>query len=214
MTDMKAEFLKHLDDVLDKYQSIKNQDDLEVAFNFFAFASAAIRRVTGDNSSYWQQANALIQSKNLFDSGKIQALAGIVKALRENVDKGYIHSIEELVHGDLFTDFLEMADHLLDEGYKDPAAVLGGGVLEEQLRQLCNKNSISVVNSSGGAKKADQMNSDLAGKNVYSKLDLKNVTAWLDLRNKAAHGKYGEYTKEQVALFIQSIRDFITRNPA
>lgn len=58
------------------------------------------------------------------------------------------------------------------------------------------------------------MNADLAGANVYSKLDQKNVTAWLDLRNKAAHGKYGEYTKEQVALLIQSVRDFITRNPA
>ena len=58
------------------------------------------------------------------------------------------------------------------------------------------------------------MNAELAGANVYSKLDQKNVTAWLDLRNKAAHGKYGEYTKEQVALLIQSVRDFITRNPA
>ena len=29
-----------------------------------------------------------------------------------------------------------------------------------------------------------------------------NVTAWLGLRNKAAHGQYGEYQKEQVALMI------------
>ena len=38
--------------------------------------------------------------------------------------------------------------------------------------------------------------------------------AWNDTRNKAAHGKYSEYTKDQVALLIQSVRDFITRNPA
>lgn len=214
MTDMKAEFLKHLDDVLDKYQSIKDPTDLDIVFNFFAFASAAIRRVVRDNSSYWQQADALVQSRHLSNFDKTHALAGIVRALREDVNKGYIHSVEELVHADLFTDFLEMADHLLDEGYKDPAAVLGGGVLEEQLRQLCNGNSISVVHPDGKAKKADQMNSDLAGKGIYQKGDQKSVTAWLDLRNKAAHGKYTEYTKDQVALFIQSIRDFITRNPA
>ncbi len=58
------------------------------------------------------------------------------------------------------------------------------------------------------------MNSELASATVYSKLDQKNVTAWLDLRNKAAHGQYSEYSKEQVALFIQSVRDFITRIPA
>jgi hypothetical protein len=46
------------------------------------------------------------------------------------------------------------------------------------------------------------------------KMDQKNVTAWLDLRNKAAHGHYEQYQKEQVALLISGVRDFITRNPA
>lgn len=58
------------------------------------------------------------------------------------------------------------------------------------------------------------MNSDLVNAQVYSKLDQKNVTAWLDLRNKAAHGKYSEYTKDQVSLLIAGVRDFLTRNPA
>ena len=40
------------------------------------------------------------------------------------------------------------------------------------------------------------------------------VTAWLDLRNKAAHGHYLEYTKEQVELMLQSVRDFTARCPA
>ena len=57
------------------------------------------------------------------------------------------------------------------------------------------------------------MNAALAKVDAYGKSDLKNVTAWLSLRNAAAHGKYGEYTKEQVALLLQSIRDFITRVP-
>ena len=63
-------------------------------------------------------------------------------------------------------------------------------------------------------KKADQLNADLANASVYSKLDLKSVTSWLDLRNKAAHGKYSQYTKEQVQLMIQSVQDFMSRNPA
>lgn len=62
-------------------------------------------------------------------------------------------------------------------------------------------------------KKADRLNSDLAGDNLYSKLNQKFLTAWLDLRNKAAHGKYSEYSKEQVQLMHNGVMDFLTRNP-
>ena len=51
----------------------------------------------------------------------------------------------------------------------------------------------------------------LTKKQVYNKLDQKNVTAWLDLRNEAAHGKYQEYTKEQVSLMLRSLSDFMVR---
>ena len=39
----------------------------------------------------------------------------------------------------------------------------------------------------------------------------KQITAWLDLRNNAAHGKYSEYTQEQVSLLLQGVMDFIIR---
>ena len=106
-----------------------------------------------------------------------------------------------------------MSEYLLSEGYKDPAAVIAGSVLEEHLRKLCIRNGIAVE-TTGKPKKADTLNSELAAKTVYSKLDQKSVTAWLDLRNKAAHGKYSEYNKEQVDLMIKSVRDFLSRNPA
>lgn len=57
------------------------------------------------------------------------------------------------------------------------------------------------------------MNAELAKVNVYSKLDLKNVTAWLDLRNKAAHGKYAEYTDSQVDLMLRGVSNFMARTP-
>ncbi len=60
-------------------------------------------------------------------------------------------------------------------------------------------------------KKADRLNSDLAKAEVYSKLDQKAVTMWLDLRNKAAHGHFQEYTKDQVSNMIQSVIEFMVR---
>ena len=58
------------------------------------------------------------------------------------------------------------------------------------------------------------MNAELLKAEVYSKLDNNNVTAWIDLRNKAIHAEYSKYTKEQVALMIEGIRNFLTRLPA
>lgn len=107
-----------------------------------------------------------------------------------------------------------MAEYLLQQGYKDAAAVIVDSVLEEHLRKLSQKHGIPVVHGGSGPKKADTLNSDLAGANVYSKLDQKSVTAWLDLRNNAAHGKYDQYTKEQVALTLEAVRNFVARHPS
>jgi hypothetical protein len=51
----------------------------------------------------------------------------------------------------------------------------------------------------------------LAKAGVYTKLDQKAITMWLDLRNKAAHGKYNEYGKEQVVLMMQGVTEFLAR---
>ena len=144
-------------------------------------------------------------------------LVGVIEALKADIEAGYVDSLRVLVHAELFADFIEMSEHLLAEGYKDAAAVIGGSSLESHLRQLCVKNGLSVTQASAKGirpKKADTLNSELAGASVYSKLDQKSVTSWLDLRNKAAHGHYGDYTKDQVALLLQGIQDFMARNPA
>jgi hypothetical protein len=107
-----------------------------------------------------------------------------------------------------------MAEYLLKEDYKDSAAVMTGSVLEEHLRQLCIRNSIPIETIKDGkpvAKKAALLNSELASANIYNKLDLKSILSWLDLRNKAAHGHYTEYTREQVELLYQGVTNFISR---
>jgi hypothetical protein len=140
---------------------------------------------------------------------------GILKAIKSEIDNDWLSSMKGLVSAEIFSDFLEMAEHLLSEKYEHPAAVMIGSVLEEHLRQLCDKNGIAVTENKNGKlipKKADLLNADLTGQGIYNKLDQKNVTAWLDLRNKAAHGKYTEYNIQQVELMFQGVTEFIARN--
>jgi hypothetical protein len=147
-------------------------------------------------------------------SRKLEPIRGMLQALRSDYESGYQESVVELIHADIFADFLEMSDYLLRQGYKDPAAVVTGSVLEAHLRKLCDKHLIPVLKPDSTHKKAESLNTELSAAGVYNMLDQKSITAWLDLRNKAAHGKYTDYTKDQVALMLENVRSFVSRVPA
>lgn len=220
------QFLEQLGSILEAYNAfrVKSQAsdlcdvvDQVGVHTMITKARAAMVRISGAGSAYSKQVEDILKNTQDHDWGKMAKIVGVVASLHTDLKSGYLASLQELIHGEVFADFIEMADHLQNEGYKDAAAVLACGTLEAHLRQLCGKNGIAIEgNTATGIqhKKADQMNADLAKAGVYSKLDQKNVTAWLDLRNKAAHGHYGDYAKEQVALLIAGVRDFVTRNPA
>jgi hypothetical protein len=207
--------IKQIDDVLAKTTRFAGgAENLSTALNLVL---SAIHRLAPPGSTYANSVERYeIQTTKGVTATSVAfaAARGTLQALRSDYEAGYLQSVVELIHADIFADFLDMADHLIQQGYKDPAAVVAGSVLEEHLRKLCDKNHISVGKPDGSPKKADTLNADLAAANVYSKLDLKSVTAWLGLRNEAAHGKYAEYTKEQVALMIRSVQDFASRYPA
>jgi hypothetical protein len=149
----------------------------------------------------------------LFDSD-VECGIAIIEVIRTEISQGWLANLKTLVTAEVFEDFIEMAEHLLRNGYKDAAAVLAGGVLEEGLRHLCRKHGIEIeieVDGQKIPKKADRLNTDLAKADIYNKLDQKAVVAWLDLRNKAAHGKYAEYEQNQVDLLLRGVTEFLAR---
>lgn len=200
-----------------RYHHDRPSDLPETEFvRFKTRARALIHRFGGPNSPYVKQCEEIIKYGG-YVGYQAEKIAGVVDALKADVSAGYLETQRELIHGELFADFLDMAQHLLDEGYKDASAVIAGSSLEAHLRQLATKSGLEIQIGSGDrltTKKADRLNADLAKVNGYSKLDQKSVTAWLDLRNKAAHGHYSQYDKPQVGLMLSGVRDFIARNPA
>ncbi len=142
----------------------------------------------------------------------------MAKALRSDLTAGHLRSLVELEHAGTFADYLDMAQHLLGQGYKDAAAVVVGATLEAHLRALCDKHSVELERIAAHGRRvplgADAMNAELARRGAFEKLDQKAVTAWCDLRNNAAHGHYANYTAPQVDLMIAGVRDFVRRTPA
>jgi hypothetical protein len=144
----------------------------------------------------------------------VESGIAILEVIRTEISQGWLTNLKTLVTAEVFVDFIEMAEHLLSNGYKDAAAVLGGGVLEEGLRQLSRTHCIDTeieVDGKKVPKKADRLNTDLSKADIYNKLDQKSVVAWLDLRNKAAHGRYGEYEAAQVELMLRGVTEFLAR---
>lgn len=169
-----------------------------------------LRKYFGEHHPYF----AAFQSQQGGYASIVESSLGVLEAVSDEIDRGWYHSVRGVVSAEVFSDFLEMANHLREEGYKDAAAVMLGGTLEEHLRQLARENDVEIevaVKGKMSFKKADVLNADLVKARIYSTLDQKNVTAWLGLRNDAAHGNFGAYSTEQVALFSQALNDFMAR---
>jgi len=130
---------------------------------------------------------------------------GILEAARDDIQRGHLKKLQSLVSADIFSDFLEMAEHLVQEGYKDAAAMLIGAVLEDGLRTVSKNNGIAI-------KKEDDIGSldqKLSDAKIYSRLVQKQIRFLKNIRDNAAHGKFSEYSHEMVEDMLRSVRAFL-----
>jgi hypothetical protein len=158
-TNLTKHFIEQLNSVIESYKLLKSKaqyDDLsdvgyEAAHQLIARSKAAIERIAGKDSAHSAQVEAILSRPKEHDFNKLKMIAGVVESLYADLQAGYLNSVSELIHGELFADLLEMSEHLSNEGYKDAAAVIAGSALEAHLRQLCIKNSIDIeVNTPKG----------------------------------------------------------------
>jgi hypothetical protein len=171
---------------------------------------AAVFRLAPASSSYVEQAKAAPDTTHL----RIPRLLGIVRAMKADVSAGWLTTVEELLHADTFADLLSQASELSTKGYKDPAAVVAGSVLETHLRMLCAKFGVPPTQTNGLPKKATLMNADLVKAAAYNSIQHKVIESWLAIRNAAAHGECDRYDAIGVSNMMTGIESFISANPA
>jgi len=178
---------------------------------FRAASLSFIENIYGNASTYFREFEASVDRRQ---PTYIEAGIGILKAIKSELEGGWLFKTQNLLRAEIFSDFLEMSEYLLEQGYKDAAAVIMGSVLEEHIKQLCEKYDIKTTeekNEKAIQIKTDRLNADLYKGKAYDKLDNKNITAHLNLRNEAAHGDYDKYNEEQVKNMLSSIRELVAR---
>jgi hypothetical protein len=130
-------------------------------------------------------------------------------ALSADLEAGYTRRLEELVHAEVFEDFLDMATEFRDKGYHPAAAVVAGSVLEEHLRKLAAKEGLSPVPHS-----VEDLGVALRKHGTLTEPERKIMQGWYGQRTEGAHGRPENVIPEEVGRMIPGIREFMVRHPA
>jgi hypothetical protein len=178
--------------------------DFEHSQEWRTSASQFLASLFGKDSEYYQRFQGGFKHAGYYSD--MAAGLAVIKAAWNDYSKGYLTELRALIRAEVFNDLLEQAQHLFEQGYHQPAAVLAGSVLEDSLRKLCERNSIVLASRP----KLDGMNAELAKKGVYNTLVQKRITWLADVRNKAAHGQVTEFSSSDVDTMLRQVRDFAT----
>jgi len=136
----------------------------------------------------------------------VDKIAGTLFAIKSDMAGGHFEDMRGKIRIEVEADFLGQAHYLLEEKLKDAAAMIIGAVLEDALRQLCQRNGVPEGHA------IEKMNAPLKAAGVYNLPQQQQITAWAAIRNKADHGKFSEYSLEEVRLMHQGVSGFIIKH--
>lgn len=198
--------------------SLGGEDLAEVAM-WVTRLGQLIRKLYGEQSQYFEAFQRAVSVEGFYNLHSnyyehFTQAYGVAKAIQHDINSGLLADFKNLVRAEVFSSFLEMGEHLLGGGYKDAAAVVIGSVLEDGLRKLSESAGLPLQSDSGKPLAMDALNAQLAKVEVYSKLVQKQITSWAHVRNKAAHGEYSEYNKEQVQMMLLFTQSFSSQHLA
>ena len=140
---------------------------------------------------------------NIIHSREIYNFIGVLTAALDDLENGYLLGQEFFIAGEVFDSILGQAKYLVQNSYKDPAAVLTRVVLEDALKRIARNEGID------DNQKASIINNELKKKGRYSQPQWRFIQGWLDIGNSAAHGKFDQYTQDDVVKMIDDIERFL-----
>ncbi len=219
---MKTVVLSHLDTLIETGQRLINSFQLgnylykssvpEAELRAFVVSAlAAIERIAGKNSQYYEnipQETVLSSLAVVSDVSFIPTVTGVLIALRDAVEQGLLQSLESRLRANIHDDFLEQASELLDAGYHVAALVLTGGVLENHLQKMIQAGGL-VLPKKGSLSKYN----DLLRDNAYDQPKWRRIQSISDFRNEAAHGKGSAIKADDAKDAHTFVQRFIADHP-
>lgn len=152
-------------------------------------------------------------------SNLIPWLVSRLQSVKEDLDLGFLDDLGEKIEGEIASDYMTQAESLLgecratDHSYI-PAAVLAGAVLERHLREMCTRQDppIEILKNNGKPKTLDPLISDLARAGAITSPKASLLRGFAAIRNKAAHGEWDEFDRDDVENMVNGVKNFLAFN--
>ncbi len=138
----------------------------------------------------------------------LEQIEGILNGTRATLEAGFLDDLTSKILLDLKTDFLISAQQLVDEGQKDPAAVLAAIVLEDSLKRLAQKHGIEGLEK----KEMSVVAGSLLSKGVIEKTTNQSIQSFKALRNAALHAQWSEVSVESLKLLLVFLPAFMEKH--
>src|SRR5215212_3421617 len=127
MSSVVDSILGDIRDVLSRYDELraKSQNDSltdqpgAAVAELLAQVCAMIQRLAPPGSAYDLSLKEGIKTHGWLSTYNLGRFVGVLRALEIAYARNYLTTVGELLRAELFSDFVEMAQHLLSEGYKD-----------------------------------------------------------------------------------------------
>lgn len=173
-----------------------------------------IVKISNTDSSYYRDFHGHVNQGYYqdFDGCLDQVIAGmgILRGIKEDLEQGFLERIQDLIVSNVFTNFLDQAKYLLNNGYKDAAASIAGAVLEDSLKKIAKKNNIPIQKQNGREDGIGSLNNKLSQQQIYNELKKRTIHAWKEIRDNASHGKFDEYSVNDVKTMIDGVGNFLS----
>jgi len=137
------------------------------------------------------------------DTHNIESGLGVLSALAADLAEGQLTGLRSLITGEIFTDFVEMAAHLLNEDYPHAAASIAGAVLEDSLRSSLRERGAKATGN------LESMNQVALDTQLYGPPVFQQVKVWIGVRNDADHGNWNAVDHARVEPLVRDLPGFL-----
>lgn len=180
-------------------------EDAQAVHTWLARAENLVDNLFGATASQTRHLKQLIGKgqDHVRNGHQVQAITGLLIGALNDLEGGFLASQEFEVVGEVFDSLLEQAKELNRADHKDIAAILGRIVLEDALRRLARVEGVNTT------QKLAKINDDLKEIKRYAQPRWRQIQVWLDIGNAAAHGKFADYSVEDVTSFLDGLGSFL-----
>ena len=136
-------------------------------------------------------------------SDSIKKIFGLLNSAFIEWKEGFLERIEFVVAAETFDNFLDHSEDYHKANKKNEASVLASAVLEDTLKKIALKYSISQDQS------LEPLIDEFTKNDIFTPVKAKKYKSYVGIRNSALHARWDEFDIKDVGFLIKGIKELI-----